>query len=41
LVWKDEIGPEVGRGGFGAAVDHWRSSGEPDLDSGHFREHVL
>lgn len=40
LVWNDEI-TGGGRGGIGAAVDHWRPTGEPDLDSSHFREHVL
>ena len=41
LVWKDEIGPEAARGGLGGAVEHWRPTGEPDVDPTSFREHVL
>lgn len=39
-VWKDEIDAAAARG-FGAAIEHWEPSGEPDLDAEHFAEHLL
>ena len=39
-VWKDEIDGEQARG-FGAAIEHWEPTGEPDVDPDHFKEHLL
>ena len=38
-VWREEIDP--GGQGFGAAIEHWQPTGEPDVDPADFAEHLL